>query len=144
MWLHGWRPDLGHRLAPESRWDAGGIVLGWLLRITLALIIMGIFVFDVFSLAYTNVTTVDDAQIVAGVGAEHLIEDPNDSDAAIRASSDQASELGVHMRRKDWWIDEEGEVHVTVSRTAETLVLRLVKPLQRYLTVHAVGTAQSN
>ena len=81
---------------------------------------------------------------LAGVGAEHLIEDPSDEDAALRASSDLADELGVSMRNKDWWIDEDGEVHVTVSRTAETLVLRLVKPLQRYLTVHAVGTAQSD
>lgn len=123
--------------------ESGGIVLGWLLRLTLALIVVGIFVFDVFSLAYTNVTTVDDAQVIAGVGADRLIAEPDDFKGALTKSLDKADELGVGMRKKDWWVDETGEVHVTVSRTAESLVLRYIGPLQRYLTVRAVGTAAS-
>ena len=52
--------------------DRGGIVLGWLMRVTIVLVLMGVLAFDVFSLAYTNVTTVDDAGIVAGTGAQSL------------------------------------------------------------------------
>jgi hypothetical protein len=55
----------------------------------------------------------------------------------------QAKELGVGMRGKDWWVDEEGEVHVTVSRTATSLALHHVPQLKKYLTVRAVGTAAS-
>jgi hypothetical protein len=55
----------------------------------------------------------------------------------------QAEELGVRMRSKDWWVDESGEVHVTVSREAKTLALHYIPQLQKYLTVRAVGTAMA-
>ncbi len=119
------------------------MVLGWLVRVSAVLVLMGVLAFDVFSLAYTNVTTVDDAGIVAGQGALVLIESPRDVKTARAVSLDQAEELGVQMRGKDWWIDEEGEVHVTVTREARSLVLHYLPQLRRYLTVHAVGTAAS-
>lgn len=124
--------------------EMGGIVLGWLLRVTAALVVMGVLAFDVFSLAYTNVTTLDDAGIVAGTGAQTLIEDPRDYTGARAVSVGQAQDLGVRMRPKDWWVDESGEVHVTVSRQAHTLALHFIPPLEKYLTVHAVGTAMSS
>jgi hypothetical protein len=124
--------------------DRGGIVLGWLMRVTVVLVLMGVLAFDVFSLAYTNVTTVDDAGIVAGTGAQRLMEDPGDQKAARSESVAQAEELGVRMRSKDWWVDEAGEVHVTVSRDAKTLALHHIPQLEKYLTVRAVGTAMSN
>jgi hypothetical protein len=124
--------------------DQGGIVLGWLMRVTIALVVMGVLAFDVFSLAYTNVTTVDDAGIVAGTGAQTLMESPGEHDAARGASVAQAEDLGVRMRSKDWWVDESGEVHVTVSRDARTLALHYVPQLEKYLTVRAVGTAESS
>ncbi len=122
---------------------SGGVVLGWLVRVTAVLVLMGVLAFDVFSLAYTNVTTVDDAGIVAGQGALVLLESPRDVKRARTTSLDQATELGVAMRGKDWWVDEEGEVHVTVSREARSLLLHHVPQLRRYLTVHAVGVASS-
>jgi len=121
--------------------DRGGIVLGWLMRVTIVLVLMGVLAFDVFSLAYTNVTTVDDASIVAGTGAQTLMENPGDQKAAKSVSVAQAEELGVRMRSKDWWVDESGEVHVTVSREAKTLALHYIPQLEKYLTVRAVGTA---
>jgi hypothetical protein len=124
--------------------DEGGIVLGWLMRVTIVLVLMGVLAFDVFSLAYTNVTTVDDASIVAGSGAQSLMEDPRDQDEARSVSVAQAEELGVRMRTKDWWVDEAGEVHVTVSRDAKTLALHYIPQLEKYLTVRAVGTAMSS
>jgi hypothetical protein len=124
--------------------DRGGIVLGWLMRVTIVLVLMGVLAFDVFSLAYTNVTTVDDAGIVASTGAQSLIENPRDPKAARSVSVAQAEELGVRMRTKDWWVDESGEVHVTVSRDAKTLALHYIPQLEKYLTVRAVGTALSS
>ncbi len=124
--------------------DQGGIVLGWLMRVTIVLVVMGVLAFDVFSLAYTNVTTVDDAGIVAGTGAQSLMEDPADPKGARSVSVAQAEELGVRMRSKDWWVDESGEVHVTVSRDAKTLALHYIPQLEKYLTVRAVGTATSS
>ncbi len=129
--------------AVDTRGDGGGIVLGWLLRVSLVLVALAVLAFDVFSLAYTNVSTVDDAGIVAGVGAQTLIEDSRDMDGAKRRSLTQAEELGVRMRAKDWWVDQDGEVHVTVSREAHSLVLHYIPQLQKYLTVRAVGTAAS-
>jgi hypothetical protein len=123
--------------------DEGGIVLGWLMRITVVLLALGVVGFDVMSLAYTNVRTVDDAGIVAGTGAGVLLEAPGDYERARAESLAMADELGVRMRGRDWWIDEQGEVHVTVSRRASSLALQHVPQLERYLTVRAVGTAMS-
>ena len=127
----------------SGRSDQGGIVLGWLMRVTVVLGLLGVLAFDVFSLAYTNVTTVDDAGIVARSGADVLLESPGDYDRAKATSVAQAEELGVRMRSKDWWVDEQGEVHVTVSRTARSVALQYVPQLEKYLTVRAVGTATS-
>ncbi len=124
--------------------ERGGIVLGWLMRVTLVLVVIGVLAFDVFSLAYTNVTTVDDAGIVATMGAQSLIENPGDQKGAKAVSVAQAEELGVRMRSRDWWVDESGEVHVTVSRDAKTLALHYIPQLEKYLTVRAVGTAASS
>ena len=123
--------------------DRGGIVLGWLMRVTIVLVMLGVLAFDVFSLAYTNVTTVDDAGIVARSGADVLMHSPGAYDEAKEESLAQAKDLGVRMRGKDWWVDEQGEVHVTVSRTASSLALHYVPQLEKYLTVRAVGTAAS-
>ena len=128
----------------EARSEQGGIVLGWLVRVTVVLLVLGVLSFDVFSLAYTNVTTVDDAGIVANSGAAVLMETPGAYDEAKSRSMSQAKELGVRMRGKDWWIDEEGEVHVTVSRKATSLALHYIPKLDKYLTVRAVGTASSS
>ncbi|MCU0282696.1 MAG: hypothetical protein MUD13_02195 [Candidatus Nanopelagicales bacterium] len=123
--------------------DEGGIVLGWLLRVSAVLLVLGVIGFDVMSLAYTNVTTVDDAGIVAGSGAMLLMEQPGAYEAARDESLQVADQLGVRLRARDWWIDEEGEVHVTVSRRAHSLALQHVPQLERYLTVRAVGTAMA-
>lgn len=123
--------------------DRGGIVLGWLMRVTVVLLLMGVLAFDVFSLAYTNVRTVDDAAIIASTGAQVLLESPGTYDAAKAESAAQAEELGVRMRSRDWWVDESGEVHVTVSRRASSLALEHIPQLRKYLTVRAVGTAAS-
>jgi hypothetical protein len=93
----------------EQRGEHGGIVLGWLLRVTIFLLVLGVLVFDVFSLAYTNVTTVDDASIVASFGAATLIENPRDAKAARAESLRQAESLGVAMSTRDWWVDEAGD-----------------------------------
>ena len=122
--------------------DQGGIVLGWLMRVAVVLAVLGVMAFDVFSLAYTSVTTGEDASILASTGAETLLERPGDYDGARARSEAQAEELGVLMRGPDWWVDDRGEVHVTVTRTASSLALQHIPPLRKYLTVRAVGTAR--
>jgi hypothetical protein len=121
--------------------DGGGIVLGWLMRLTISLLLIGVLAFDVFSLAYTNLATVDDASVIAETGAQVLLEAPGDYDVAKAESVERAEDLGVRLRGRDWWVDDSGEVHVTVSRTARSLALQHVPPLRKYLTVRAVGTA---
>lgn len=135
--------DRADMAVPLKRCEQGGIVLGWLLRVSVLLLVLGVLAFDVFSLAYTNVTTVDDAGVVASSGAEVLLEHPRAVDDAKDSSLQQAADLGVAMRAKDWWVDETGEVHVTVSRTAPSVALHYLPALRRYFTVRAVGTAAS-
>jgi hypothetical protein len=129
------------RLVQVAGTSAGGIVLGWLLRVTVTLVVLGLVAYDAFSLTYTNVTTVDNANIVAAAGAQVLLESPDSLDRALAESREQAEQLGVRLRARDWWVDEEGVVHVTVSKGAPSVLLKHVTPMRRYLTIRAVGTA---
>lgn len=135
--------DRADMAVPPASSQQGGIVLGWLLRVSALLLVLGVLAFDVFSLAYTNVTTVDDAGVVASSAAEVLLEHPRAVAEAKDRSLQEAADLGVAMRAKDWWVDEAGEVHVTVSRTAPSVALHYLPALRRYFTVRAVGTAAS-
>jgi hypothetical protein len=77
----------------SARDDRGGIVLGWLMRLTI---------------------------------------DPGHYDAARGVSVARAQDLGVRMRTRDWWVDESGEVHLTVSRDAHTTALHNIPQVEKY------------
>lgn len=115
--------------------DSGTLVLGWLLRMTMGIGLVGIMAFDGLSVAVTHVRALDDASSAAYAASDSLRRAPKDLRAAFRASESAAVEAGSSLVRDAWYVDRDGSVHVTVQKTAHSWVFKHIPPLVPYLTV---------
>ena len=104
--------------------DRGDIVLGWLTKITVVLAVAGIVLFDAISVGSTEATVADQASSAA-LDASAVWDQTKDLqktyDAAV-ASATEADPTNV-VATKTFRVDPDGTVHLTVSRTASTLLL---------------------
>ena len=116
----------------RHRCDEGGIVTGWLLKVTLALMVLGILAYDGVSLAYTKVATSDDARYIAQGASEAIVLQRADDEHAIKAAEDRAESRGVTLGAKDIVIAEDGSVRVHVTKTANTLIASRFGALDKY------------
>lgn len=113
--------------------DDGGIVVGWLLKLTLVLLIVGVLLYDGVSIAFTKVTTSDDARYIALGASEAIVLQRADDERAIQAATDRADSRGVTLGEKDIVIQDDGSVRVRVRRTANTLVAYRIGPLDSFI-----------
>ena len=109
-----------HRTGPER----GDIVVGWLTKISLVLAVAGVFLFDAISIGTTSVSLSDQGSYAAREASEKWQE--TDSlqaayDAAVATATQQNPDNVVNP--KTFRIDPDNTVHLTVSRTATTIVL---------------------
>lgn len=114
------------------RCDDGGIVVGWLLKLTFTLLVLGVLLYDGVSIAYTKVTTSDDARYIALGASEAIVLQRADEEQATQAAIDRADSRGVMLGEKDIVIDDDGSVRVRVRRTANTLVAYRIGALDRF------------
>ena len=120
----------------RSLTDAGGIIVGWLLKVSLAIVVVAVLGYDLLSVAYTAVAVEDDARAVARSAATSVFAQESPEQMLLRAE-DTAASRGVDITDSTVSVTEEGAVVVTVSRTANTLVLKHIPPLRDYLTSDA-------
>ena len=120
----------------RSLTDAGGIIVGWLLKVSLAIVVVAVLGYDLLSVAYTAVAVEDDARAVARSAATSVFAQESPEQMLLRAEETAASR-GVDITDSTVSVTEEGAVVVTVSRTANTLVLKHIPPLRDYLTSDA-------
>ena len=109
-----------HRADPER----GDIVTGWLTKITLVLAVAGLGLFDAISIGTTAVSLSDQGSYAAREASERWQETENVQaayDAAVQAATEQNADNVVSP--KTFSIDPDNTVHLTVSRTATTIVL---------------------
>lgn len=104
--------------------DRGDIVLGWLTRIVVVLAVAGLGLFDAISVGTTAVSLSDQGNFAAREASE--VWQSTDSvqaayDAAV-ASATEANPQNV-VDPKTFTIDTDNTVHLTVSRTATTILL---------------------
>lgn len=112
--------------------DDGGIVTGWLLKLTFTLLVLGVLAYDGISVAYTRVATSDDARYIAQGASEAIVLQRADDEQAILAAQDRAQSRGVTLGKKDVVIADDGSVRVHVGRTANTLVAYRISALDRF------------
>jgi Flp pilus assembly protein TadG len=104
--------------------DAGGIVIGWLTKITLVLAVAGFVLFDAISVASTMANVADQGS-TAAIEASSVWDETHDVQAAYAAAVTSATEqdAGNSVSAKGFTIDPDGTVHLRVSREARTLIL---------------------
>jgi hypothetical protein len=113
-----------HRPPASAVDDRGGIVLGWLTKITVVLAVCGVFLFDGISVLSTQ-ATVSDQGSYAARAASTAWEQTHDLqkayDAAVAAAFEENAQNVVAT--KGFTADADGTVHLVISREAETLLL---------------------
>lgn len=129
------------RLAPRLAEDSGSLVLGWLLRMSLGIGLMGVVAFDGLSVAVTRINAIDDASTAAAAAADVLRGQPRNLNAAYKASLVAARDAGASIVSDSWYVERDGSVHLTLQKQASTVVLKHIPPLQPVLTVRVTDSS---
>ena len=121
--------------------DRGGVVLGWLTRIVVFFSLAALVLFDVLSIATTAMTVADQGS-TAAVRASEAWQGHKDVQTAYNAAVAAAAEENPAdvIATKDFKIDDDGTVHLTVSRTATTLIVYRIGPIKNW--AHVVRQAK--
>lgn len=119
--------------------DSGSMVIGWLVKLAAVLMIVGIIGFDGISLAVCHLNSQDDANSAASAAAE-VWQQSHSVQQAFNAAVESAGSNDTVIP-KTFVIDNDGTVHLSLTRHATTLLMYRVGPLKKYTTVTAQGEA---
>jgi hypothetical protein len=125
-----------------ARDERGDIVLGWLTKIAVVLGLLGLCLFDAISIASTNVKVDDDGSYAARAGSATWLETKSIQkayDAAQAAATEQ--DAAATVETKGFRVDDNGRVHLRVSREATTLIVFRIGPIKHWADVHRDVTA---
>lgn len=104
--------------------DSGGIVLGWLTRLTVIMALVGVALFDAISVGTTSASVADQGSAAALEASVTWNETKNAQkafDTAVAFATE--ANAGNELDPRSFSIDPDGTVHLEVSRVAKTLVL---------------------
>lgn len=119
-----------------ARREVGDIIAGWLLKLTVFLLVASFVVFEGGAVLVNAITTTDAAQQIARAAAVTYRESRTDS--AARATAEEvADDKGVEL--VDLTVDGD-ELSVTVRDQASTLLVHEVAALERFLVREATST----
>jgi hypothetical protein len=125
--------------------DRGDIVVGWLVRVVASVAVAGVLLFDLVSVGSAKMSVTDQASMAAraasGDWAAH-----HDQQSAFDAAWTNATEANPTntVDTRTFRIAQGGTVRLTVRRTAPTLVLRLVGPLNHWADVAGEGVGRAD
>lgn len=130
------------RLAPG---DAGGIVVGWLLRISAVLAVIGLIAFDGISIVTVRFALEDDGNQAAR-SASDTWERTHDIRAALASAQQTAAESNAAnvVVPTSLRIDPDGTAHLTIKREASTIVAVHIPPLRRYCDLTTQGQGRGS
>ncbi len=129
--------------------DESGIIISWLVRVVLFLAVIGVVGFDLGSIVVNNVTLSSSAEEVAievslsvTEGRGGFFPDTRIYEMAVVVVEDESEGVeGARVVRKGTTLDEDGNVHIRLKRPAETLVMDLIGPLEKYTVATGNGQA---
>jgi hypothetical protein len=124
--------------------DRGDVLMGWLVKISLVLGILGIGLFDAISIGSTSVTIADQGSDAARQASE-VWQGSKDLQKTYDAAVEAARADNPHnaVATKDFLVDPDGTVHLTVTRTAATIVVRRIGPIRAWAQVHHTAEGRS-
>lgn len=125
-----------------TRRDSGNIITGWLIKVSLVIIVLGIIVFDAISVGSAHIR-VEDASSTAASAARDAVSKNRDVKLAADAATAelQSQGLNYHVVEGSVAVGPDGSVTLTTAGTAKTVVLKYLKPIAGWADVSATATA---
>lgn len=132
--------------------DESGIILNWLVKLAVLLAVLAVIGFDGGSIVINKFSLSSSAEDVAVAVSLRVSDSPNAnfSDSQIyamaveEAKDEDNGATDAKVLRKGTEIDEEGNVHVSLRRRADTIVTKYIGPLKKYTVGTGDGQAGSN
>ncbi len=121
--------------------DRGSLVIGWLFKVALTLVLIGLLAFDGIAIGVAKVSSTDAATTVASAAADKYRATKHDAQQTYQAALIVAKDNGVALAAKDLVFYPDGEVSATVHRTVHTIVLQLLPFTRGLLQTTATATA---
>ncbi|MEP6760804.1 MAG: hypothetical protein ABJA93_05515 [Sporichthyaceae bacterium] len=121
-----------------ARWhsERGGIVLSWLTKLVVFLALGGVVLFDAISIGVTTSNVADSGSFAAHEASATWLggHDLQQAYETATVTAREANSLNV-IDPKTFTVDPDGTVHLTISRTATTLVLYRIGPIKKWADV---------
>lgn len=114
-----------------ERRDAGGIVIGWLVKLVVVVVLVAVVAFDALSVGISRLNGTDDANAVA-LAAATVWQQTHDLQASVDAAEEAVPDKNESLVPHSLSIDADGTVHLELRRQAQTLVMFRIGPLRRY------------
>jgi hypothetical protein len=124
--------------------DRGDIVVGWLVRVVASVAVVGVLLFDAVSVGAAKMSVTDQAAQAARAASDSWLT-RHDQQVAFDAAWKAATEANPAntVDTKTFRVERNGTVHLTVERTAPTVVLQLVGPLRHWADVSSEGVGRT-
>jgi hypothetical protein len=124
--------------------DRGDIVLGWLVKITVVLAVLGVIAFDGISIGTTKMSVEDQGDTAARAASETWLRthDARESLASATQTATEANPLNVVVP-ESFRVDADGTAHFTMEREASTIVAQHIGPLHSICLVDASAIGRS-
>lgn len=134
--------------------DESGVILNWFLKVGVLLVVVGVVIFDVGSIAVNNFSLSSSAEDVA-VAVSITVSDSSRLPSsfadleiynlAVEEVEDEANGIaGARVMKRGTNVDDEGIVHVRLRRKADTLITHWIGPLKKKTIAVVNGQAGTN
>jgi hypothetical protein len=122
--------------------DGGSIVLGWLTKLMVVMLLVGVVLFDFVAVGVSRMSATDDANTAAQAAGQEWEHSHNVQlayNAAVQAISNPSERVLV----RGFSISADGSAHLLLRRETTTLLAYRIGPLKKYTTVTAHGEASA-
>lgn len=117
-------------------------MLGWLVKLAVVLLVLGVIAFDGLSVAAAHVNQADLADRAA-LAASDQWESSHSLQEAYRAAESTAQESGARVLTRRFVGDPDGTIHLILRCRARTVLLRHIGPLRKWAVITTDGVGQS-
>ena len=132
------RGDQGHR------GDRGDIVISWLTKLIVVAALVGVVGFDAISVGVSKMSVSDDASTAVEAASSSWQSSRHNIQFAYQSAQEALSNpLTEEIPVNSFSIDPDGTVHLTVVKTARTLLLFRVHKLAHYAVVTSTASGKS-
>jgi hypothetical protein len=120
--------------------DSGSIVLGWLTKLMVLLLLIGVVLFDFVSVGVARMSAADDANTAASAASDEW-EHSHNVQLAYNAAVNALSNPAERILTRGFVVNPDGSVQLLLRRDSTTLVAYRIGPLKKYTIVTAHGEA---